>query len=158
MSEPFPWSDAFAVGEEGLDQQHRRMVRLINEICIRYEEGWRESIGPLLCELQFVSEMHFQNEEALLARIATGIDQKHLYTVVRYAIAQHAREHHRYLDDLQDLVGCTDDHALCEKLKAWFVDRVVRDDAQVKTILQSTSHLGEPTDGSIAAVAPPDQN
>jgi hemerythrin-like metal-binding protein len=143
MVEPFSWSDAFTVGEQGLDAEHRRTVELINEICIRAEAGWRESIDSLLRELQFVSEMHFRNEETVLARIAAKIDQKHLQTVVRLAIEQHAREHRRQLDKLQDMVMRTDDHEICESLKSWFVDHVVREDAQVKTILQSTSHMLE---------------
>jgi hypothetical protein len=71
------------------------------------------------------------------------IDQKHLQTVVRLAIEQHAREHRRQLDKLQDLVACIDDHEICEKLKLWFVDHVVREDDQVKSILQSSSHMVE---------------
>lgn len=139
--EPFPWSDAFAVGEDGLDAEHRRMVELINEICIRAEERSQVSNGPLLRVLQMVSETHFRNEEAILARIAAEIDQRHLQTVVRHAIGQHAWAHRRELDMLQDLVGCTDNRELCEKLKSWFVYHVIREDAQVKTILQSTSHM-----------------
>jgi hemerythrin len=48
MLEPFLWSDAFAVGETDLDAEHRRIVELINEICIRAKAGRRESIGSLL--------------------------------------------------------------------------------------------------------------
>jgi hemerythrin len=70
MVEPFSWSDAFTVGEEGLDAEDRRMVELINEIRIRAEAEARESIASLLRELQFVSEMHFRNEETVLAQIA----------------------------------------------------------------------------------------
>ncbi len=141
MSEPFPWSDVFAVGEHWLDQEHRRMVGLINEICIRYEEGWRESIGPLLRDLQFVSEVHFQHEETILARVATGIDRQHLSTVVRYAIDQHAREHRRELEELHELNKRADDLKTCDALKTWFVTHAVGYEAQVKTILQSSNHL-----------------
>jgi|SRR5579859_6554957 len=143
MIEPFPWSDAFAVGDAVLDAEHRKMVEVINEICVRTEAGWRESIGPLLRELQFVSEMHFRNEEAVLARIAAEIDQKHLQTVVRLAIAQHASAHHEDLNKLQGLAAGTDNYEICEELKSWFVDHAIREDAQVKTILQATSHVVE---------------
>ena len=140
MVEPFLWSDAFAVGEAGLDAEHRRMVELINEICIRAEAGWRESIGSLLRELQFVSETHFRNEETVLARIAAEISQKHLQAEVWLAIEQHVRQHRRQLDKLQGLVACTDDREICEMLKLWYVEHVVREDAEVKAILQS-SHV-----------------
>lgn len=140
MVEPFSWSDAFAVGEAGLDAEHRRIVELINEICIRAEAGWRESIGSLLRELQFVSETHFRNEETVLARIAAEISQKHLQAEVWLAIEHHVRQHRRQLNKLQGFVACTDDREICEMLKLWYVEHVVREDAEVKAILQS-SHL-----------------
>ena len=143
MVEPFPWIDAFEVGHEGLDAEHRRMASLINQICIDADAGRRDNIGSLLGELQFVSEAHFRNEEAVLARVASDIAQRHLQTVVRLAIERHAREHRRRLDQLHRLVARPDHLEIGDELKAWFIGHVVGEEAQIKTILQSTYHLGE---------------
>ena len=144
MGEPFPWSDAFAVGHERLDAEHRRMVGLINDICIKAAEGRSDELNSLLAELRFVSEAHFRNEGLVLARIASEIDHQHLQTVVRGAIEQHAREHRHRLQELRKQpTECADVFGFCEELKTWFVNYAVGCEAKVKTILQSTHHLSE---------------
>lgn len=144
MGEPFPWSDAFAVGNESLDAEHRRMVGLINDICINADEGRNSELSSLLGKLQFVSETHFRNEEIVLAQIASEIDHQHLQTVVRIAIEQHTREHRRRLDELQKKsITRSDTLKLGEELKAWFVNHAIGCEAKVKAILQSTHHIGE---------------
>jgi len=150
MVDPFPWSEAFSVGDPTLDEEHRAMVGLINQICI--------DVGPdrpsskaisLLSELQFVSEAHFRSEERLLHQIEVEIDQHHLQTVVHIAIEDHARSHRRSLDALHRLMekargaNAGDGPRLCQELKSWFVDHAIGQEAQVKTILQSTRHLSE---------------
>ena len=103
MIEPFPWSDAFAVGDDDLDDEHRHIVGLINAICINILAEKRERRLPLLRELQVISKTHFRNEEALLAEVASEIDQHHLRTVVQTAIELHRRSHHRELNKLDEL-------------------------------------------------------
>ena len=149
MIDPFPWSEAFAVGDARLDEEHRSMVGLVNQICIETGASRQGRAVSLLAELQFVSESHFRHEEALLRRIQAEIEQQHLRTVVHRAIEDHARSHRRSLDALHRLVeqmraatagGATE---ICHELKSWFVEHAVGAEAQVKTILQSTPHLAE---------------
>jgi hemerythrin-like metal-binding protein len=149
MIDPFPWSEAFEVGDADLDEEHRTMVGLINQVCIDAEAGRHGKAIELLGELQFVSEAHFRNEEGLLHRIETEIEQNHLRTVVHIAIEEHARSHQLGLAALHRLAekwrqatagnGATP----CHELKSWFVDHAIGEEAQVKTILQSTRHLAE---------------
>lgn len=149
MIDPFPWSEAFEVGDADLDEQHRCMVGLINQICVEAAAGAHRKAIALLGELQFVSEAHFRNEEGLLHRIETEIEQNHLRTVVHIAIEDHARSHQLGLAALHRLVekwrqatagnGATP----CHELKSWFVDHAIGQEAQVKTILQSTRHLAD---------------
>ena len=150
MIEPFPWSDAFAVGDVDLDDEHRRIVGLINEICVNVLAQKRERKLLLLRELQAVSEAHFRNEEAVLAQVASEINQHHLRTVVQTAIELHSRSHHRELNKLDELTeklraskARSESIKLCDELKTWFIDHTVGQETQVKTILQSTRHLGE---------------
>ena len=150
MIEPFPWSDAFAVGNDDLDDEHRRIVGVINEICINAFAEKREGKRSLLRQLQAVSEAHFRNEEALLAKVASEINQHHLRTVVQTAIEQHRRSHRWELNRLDELAQRlrasktrSDDVRLCDELKTWFVNHTIGQESQVKTILQSTRHLGE---------------
>jgi hemerythrin-like metal-binding protein len=149
MKQPFPWSDAFAVGDDELDDDHFSMVSLINRICLAVIAGRHVKTISLLNELQFVSEAHFRREEARLHAIGSEIDQHHLQTVVRTAIEQHAQEHQRCLGALHKLVDkwrTTSDgegSMLCDKLKSWFIGHAVGSESQIKTILQSTRHLSD---------------
>jgi len=148
--EPFPWSDVFAVGNELLDDEHRQMVGIINQVCIGVTDARREDSLSLLARLQFLSEQHFRHEEELLASIHAGIDIHSLRTMVNTAITAHTREHRQKLDELQKLTerwhaasAGADELALCDELKAWFVDHTVGYEAQIKTILQSTGYRSD---------------
>ncbi len=149
MVDPFPWSEAFAVRDADLDEEHRCMVGLINQVCLEAIAGRHGKALSLLGELQFVSEAHFRHEEALLHRIETEITQNHLRTVVHIAIDDHARSHRLGLDALHRLVekwrSASAGHgpAPCDQLRSWFVEHAVGEEAQVKTILQSTRRLAE---------------
>jgi hemerythrin-like metal-binding protein len=149
MSDPFPWSEAFSVGDADLDEQHRMMVGLINQICVEAGAGRHAKAIALLSELQFVSEAHFRSEEGLLHRIETDIEQNHLRTVVHIAIDDHERSHQLGLAALRRLVerwheaSAGNGATPCHELKTWFVDHAIGAEAQVKTILQSTRHLAD---------------
>jgi hemerythrin len=149
MVDPFPWSEAFAVGDADLDEEHRCMVGLINQICLEAGAGRHVKAIALLGELQFVSESHFRNEEGLLHRIETELEQNHLRTVVHIAIDDHARSHQLGLAALHRLVerwraaSAGNGATPCHDLKSWFVEHAVGAESQVKTILQSTRHVAE---------------
>jgi hemerythrin-like metal-binding protein len=150
MADFFPWSEAFAVGDADLDEEHRLMVGLINQICAEAAAERHGKAIALLGELQFVSESHFRNEEGLLHRIETEIEQNHLRTVIHIAIDEHARSHQLGLAALHRLVerwrqaSAVNGTTPCHELKSWFVEHAVGAEAQVKTILQSTRHLADP--------------
>jgi len=148
MIEPFPWSDAFAVGDDRLDDEHRRMVDLINQVCTSVIIEQHDKKASLLNELLAISEVHFRHEEALLVKVATEIDQHHLRTTVLTAIEAHADEHGRGLEALREIVEKSraarvhaDELKHCEEMKAWFIDHTIGYETQVKTILQSSRHL-----------------
>jgi hemerythrin-like metal-binding protein len=149
MSDPFAWSDAFSVGDVDLDEEHRLMVGLINQVCLEAAAGRFDKAIARLGELQFVAEAHFRHEEALLHRIEAEIEQNHLRTVVHIAIDDHARSHqfglaalHRLFDRWRQ-ASAAGGTTPCHELKTWFVDHAIGAEAQVKTILQSTRHLAD---------------
>ena len=149
MIEPFPWNDAFAVGDKRLDEEHRRMVGLINQICICADLGQHAKSISLMTALQFVAESHARNEDAPLTRIDIEIAHHPLHTVVDAAIEEHAREHRHKLAELRELTErwrAINSHAdelwLCDELKAWFIDHTTGYEARIKTVLQSIRPAG----------------
>jgi NNP family nitrate/nitrite transporter-like MFS transporter len=61
------WNEELSVGIEGIDRQHRRLMRLINEVDeLVQEHKTYEQLAPVLDELIDYAEGHFSHEERLL--------------------------------------------------------------------------------------------
>lgn len=141
-----PWSETYAVGHPELDEEHHRMVDLINWSCRACVENQApDALLAVLQELEALTETHFAHEERLLEEIQTRIPvgRRSLRETVQAAQVSHATEQRARLAELRDVVQSlhSDDvggvSGLCEHLKGWFVDHAIRDEADVKTILQS---------------------
>jgi hemerythrin-like metal-binding protein len=63
------WTRELRVGVEGIDRQHRRLMRLINGVDeVVQESGSHEQLSSVLNELIDYTKAHFLNEEKLLER------------------------------------------------------------------------------------------
>jgi len=63
------WSPAYSVKNALLDQQHRRVIRIINHLQDVIARGARpEELESVLLELREHAESHFAAEEAAMAR------------------------------------------------------------------------------------------
>ena len=63
------WTEQLSVGVEGIDRQHRHLMRLINEVDEVVQEGGSyEQFAPVLNELIDYTSTHFSNEEELLEK------------------------------------------------------------------------------------------
>jgi hemerythrin len=63
------WSDEFSVGVEEIDDDHKRLLRLLKELQTAVEAGERrEVLGKVLDELIHYVNYHFAHEEALFLR------------------------------------------------------------------------------------------
>lgn len=61
------WNDSFLLGIPLVDEQHKILIALFDEvITISQEENNSEKILPLLNELQRYTHYHFDTEEALM--------------------------------------------------------------------------------------------
>jgi hemerythrin len=91
---PLGWLPAFAVGEERLDREHRKLMRDINELTDLIFEGpsWPSVVAK--CEvLRRETIKHFKTEEEVLERTAYP------------KIAPHRSVHRHLRRQLDDLVG-----------------------------------------------------
>jgi hemerythrin len=65
----FPWKDAYSVGIEQIDDQHKGLIRLINDLHAAMSAGkGRESLGAIIDELVRYTESHFTYEEGMLRK------------------------------------------------------------------------------------------
>jgi hemerythrin len=63
------WSDEFSVGVEEIDDDHKRLLRLLNELQTAVEAGERrEVLGKVLDGLLHYVSYHFAHEEELFLR------------------------------------------------------------------------------------------
>ena len=146
MTEALPWSETFSLGHRELDAEHRRMVDLINQICLACDANQRARQPlTLLRELQSLTERHIEHEEAMLEELYTAMpkDRQILRETLAVAKVEHAAEHRRRLGDLRDMSRALHSNEvaagskLCEELKAWFIDHAIGYEAQLKTIIQT---------------------
>lgn len=90
------WSSRFVTGLELVDEQHHRLVDLINtfgELCANHATVAREELERVVAELAAYAATHFADEERLMAE--HGLDQRFL--------AMHQRMHGQFLRDVQQM-------------------------------------------------------
>lgn len=122
-----------SVGSELLDQDHRKLVDLVNELhtATTHGEG-REVIGPILERLVGYTREHFQREEQHMER-------------VRYShIAEHKRQHKFLLDKVLEMQSrfesqnATVAAQVSTLLRDWLSLHIRREDKRFATEMKET--------------------
>ena len=73
------WSDALLLGISDIDNQHKLFVSLLDQVSsINMEKDKKETIMPLLEELQRYSVYHFNAEEELLRKANAPDVDRHI--------------------------------------------------------------------------------
>ena len=63
------WSEDLSVKVRGIDNQHKRLVELINDLHNAMKEGkGKEKLGTILNELISYTKYHFSSEEKLMQK------------------------------------------------------------------------------------------
>jgi len=141
------WSEAFSVGHDGLDDDHRRLIKAINDICEAYHARRPPSfVHSLLKALERETEKHLKHENAvMLAMCADGEwpVPGEAKAMAEKAVQDHIAEHERNFARLQAIMRaesptavCAASH-LCMELRQWFVDHAVKYDSHLKAIFQA---------------------
>ena len=148
MAEILPWSESFAVGHDGLDLEHRHLVKLINEIgtVVRSKKN-PEKLVDLVKVLHWAAVEHIRHENAILWQIQTGNykplqkrsqSQRFLKIMAKAVFDEHMAEHDALLARLATIVSGPAS-TLCDDLKAWFVEHVHGYEADLKAIFQAAA-------------------
>ena len=125
------WKDAYRVGIDDIDHEHRGLIDLINAL---YDELGakrdRDAVLDFLGEIFARVSAHFALEEQLMR--ARRYD--------RYA--EHKADHERLLDDIREIMDmCEDapgndfDAELGARLERWFGDHFRTEDARLHKFL-----------------------
>jgi hemerythrin len=144
MGEPLQWSDSFAVGHATIDQQHRTLIQLINDVAAAASANGKR-VAPLLKALGHAVREHFRTENAVLWELRTGTHEplnkapaaRNLVAGMASAVFDdHIKEHITLLNHFDEVMQLPLE-TLGDTLKAWFVDHAIKQDAQLKTIFQA---------------------
>ncbi len=63
------WHEGLRVGLPEIDREHQALVAQINRVCDLAAAGHLAEVGPALTVLHNIATAHFEEEEALLARL-----------------------------------------------------------------------------------------
>lgn len=94
--EAFRWSSKFVTGLTEVDEQHARLVELINRfgnLVMRQEGASLQEIEAVFVELADYARYHFSEEESLMS--AARLDARHM--------EQHRQAHASFLDEVTQL-------------------------------------------------------
>ena len=120
----FKWNSVFETGLEEIDQQHRHLVELLNELSRNIDGASAENIDRTLHELAEYTVYHFASEERFM-------DANHL--APEYC-ARHRHTHAKFVAQVQEWLSTRAHHdalqprQLLEYLSNWLIFHILGDD------------------------------
>lgn len=131
MTELFPWEGRYELGIEEIDEQHKRMVGMINSLHEGMSKGrGREKVGGILIGLMDYSLVHFRTEEGLMER--NGYPR----------LGEHRAEHTAFMDRVGELSERHDSGELFvsvelnDFMKAWLSSHILSSDREYVPFLK----------------------
>ncbi len=126
------WSNEFSVGVKEMDDQHKKLISMINRL-IKEQKTLTDpkTIAELLTEMTDYAQTHFRAEEYLMAEY--GYEQK----------AQQEKQHQAFIDKTMAFYSATDlgpnilSTALLDYLSIWLVEHILKQDMQYKEFFKS---------------------
>lgn len=134
---PFQWSEEYAIGHAAIDNQHRKIVDIINLLHSVLQDGAKSKAGAgeVFDQLAHYVMTHFAYEEQLIADAGYPIEK----------IIEHRRQHDRLLNGVREVslaYQTGDTEALAELLPylygAWLIDHICYSDKDYATYLQDS--------------------
>lgn len=126
------WQDAFVLGIDSVDHEHRALIELINTLHRNLSGDTSEDeIRRVFGEIESAISAHFALEEKAMRDL--GYDE----------YAEHKADHELLLDDIRDIVDAYEGGAyatlqglLSEHMKMWFSDHFRNMDSRLHSFLE----------------------
>ncbi|MGB9667589.1 MAG: bacteriohemerythrin [Thermosulfidibacteraceae bacterium] len=126
------WNEKFITGVREADEQHKRLVDLINELYDAMSQGkGSEVIDKILDELAKYADYHFKTEEGLMSKY--GYPE----------LEQHKREHEAFTKKVQEFIESRKGGSLTltmkvmNFLKEWLTNHILGTDKKYGPFLTS---------------------
>ncbi len=135
------WQEMFAVGHQGLDIEHERLLGFINRIYEAESNGASQQILNLLNALYLTAMEHFRHENSLMRDIIAGAypPRGGCGNISEAIVNEHCAEHAHSLIELESMLHSFDSNRkadLANRLRDWFVDHATKHDAHLRTFFQ----------------------
>lgn len=124
------WNDQYLIGQSTIDEEHKTLFRLINDFHSYWlEKRDRKDIARVLNQLIQYGELHFQDEERIMAQEGYP------------GLESHRQIHEKLIDEIFKLnEELADQSRLLERdmtkfLKQWLVDHIVHSDYEFRNFL-----------------------
>lgn len=126
------WRDGFSTGIAKFDEQHQKLVAMLNDLYLAMSEGREaETLGRILTDLIAYTETHFADEEEMMNRYGYP------------SLADHKQEHRELAVRVGALAADfeTDKSVLSEQaavfLKEWLKKHIIGSDLKYGTYFRS---------------------
>jgi hemerythrin-like metal-binding protein len=116
------WRPAYSVGNASIDNQHKQIIEIINDLYSAMQAGEdADIVKPLLERLLAYTDMHFEFEEQVMEECGyPHLDEhRHLHDQLRHRT-----------DDLRNHVGLVTGSDLLHFLAEWWADHIQAADKQ----------------------------
>jgi hemerythrin-like metal-binding protein len=132
------WDEKYTVGDEQLDQQHKRIVNMINLLGEAMEAGKiRPALMKIFTDLAGYTKTHFKAEELFM--------EQHKYSDVVAHHAQHLELNQKLADYYKNffLSSIPQTVEVMEFLKHWLYDHILEEDKKfARVIIFESIQLG----------------
>ncbi len=130
--ETINWKNEFSVGVKEMDEQHKKLLGMINRL-IEEQHTLTDprTIADLLTEMTDYAQVHFRAEEFLMAEY--GYEQ----------ISVQEKQHQAFIDKTISFYSATDigpnvlSVALLDYLGTWLVGHILQEDMKYKDFFKS---------------------
>lgn len=119
----FEWNSTYEFGIDDIDNQHRKLVRILNTLWDSHNAGAdRDAIGSIIDELVFYTKIHFNNEEKYMEDINYSEFKEH-----RLLHRELTSQVLKIQEDYKNGTAYLDDK-LIDFLKSWLSDHILIED------------------------------
>lgn len=120
------WSSKLNTGVKKIDEQHRRLVKLVNNLVAGIQEGFADDITDGICrELIEYTNYHFRDEEMLMEEVAfpdiEAHKQKHA------SLTTSVQGYHDALEKGEPIRP----EDLLNFLSKWLIEHIIHTDMQI---------------------------
>ena len=126
------WRNEFSVGVKAMDEQHKKLIGMINKL-IEEQKVLTDpkTIADLLTEMTDYAQVHFRAEEYLMAEY--GYEHK----------SQQEQQHQKFIDTTIAFYSASDlgpnvlSTALLDYLRTWLIGHILKEDMKYKDFFNS---------------------